>query len=154
MHFLLLHSFLNLNAKIFQLEITICNKKFNKYLTCEWYFNGIKHHNFMKKDSKSGRLKTFGPILRFYTNKRPLEFMIPTFHDCPLEPKITKRWDLLQYTHSTNSTYSTYQVSTYFLDCLPNYLSSYISTQYLVHIMSTYENERPLTSSAVTVMYS
>jgi hypothetical protein len=30
-----------------------------------------KHHNLMKKGSTSGLLKTFGPILEFYSKKRP-----------------------------------------------------------------------------------
>jgi hypothetical protein len=43
----------------------------------------------MKKGSKSGLVKTFGPILGFYTKKTP------AFHDYPMEPKITKCGDLL-----------------------------------------------------------
>ena len=54
-----------------------------------------KNHNFMKKGSKSGLMKTFGPNLGLYTKNSPQEFMIPEFHGYPLEPKNTKCGDLL-----------------------------------------------------------
>ena len=40
---------------------------------------GEKHHNFMKKGSKSGLLKTFGANLGFYTKNSPRNSWSPHF---------------------------------------------------------------------------
>ena len=50
---------------LFVIRNSVSDKKFSKHVIVDWE----KTQTFMKKSSKSGHLKIFEPILRFYTKK-------------------------------------------------------------------------------------